>query len=49
MCVRCKTRPAEIFINRTVNGVTQTDGFCRQCASELNFFNINNIMKNWQF
>ncbi len=46
MCVRCKTRPAEIFINRTVNGVTQTDGFCRQCASELNFFNINNIMKN---
>ncbi|MBQ7603390.1 MAG: ATP-dependent Clp protease ATP-binding subunit [Clostridia bacterium] len=46
MCVRCKTRPAEIFINRTVNGVTQADGFCRQCASELNFFNINNIMKN---
>ncbi|MBR5767970.1 MAG: ATP-dependent Clp protease ATP-binding subunit [Clostridia bacterium] len=46
MCVRCKTRPAEIFINRTVNGVTQTDGFCRQCATELNFFNLNNIMKN---
>ncbi len=46
MCVKCKIRPAEIFINRVVNGVTQTDGFCRQCASELNFFNINNIMKN---
>ncbi len=35
ICVKCKKRPASVFITRHENGNTVNEGLCFQCASEL--------------
>lgn len=35
ICVKCKKRPASVFITRHENGNTVNEGLCFQCAAEL--------------
>ena len=35
ICVKCKQRPASVFITRHDNGKTVNEGLCFQCAAEL--------------
>ena len=35
LCVKCKKRPASVFITRLDNGASINEGLCFQCAAEL--------------
>lgn len=47
LCIKCKKRLAVIFINRNINGKMQNEGYCLECARELNDPNISEILKNF--
>ncbi|MBR1762865.1 MAG: ATP-dependent Clp protease ATP-binding subunit [Eubacterium sp.] len=36
LCVRCKKRPAVVFIQKMENGEVTPEGYCINCAKELN-------------
>ncbi len=44
-CARCKKRPAVVYITRTENQKTISEGLCFPCASELGYAPINDMMK----
>lgn len=46
MCSRCKKRPAVVYVSRVEDGKTINDGYCIQCAKELNIGPINDMLKN---
>ncbi len=43
-CIRCKTRPAVIFIGKLVNGKQVQEGYCIKCAKELGLKPIDDII-----
>ena len=44
-CVRCKKRPAMVFITRFENGKTVNDGLCLVCAKELGIKPVGDILE----
>ncbi len=44
-CVRCKKRPAVVFITRMENGKTFNEGLCFVCAKELGIKPIDDMLK----
>ena len=46
-CIRCKKNPAVVFVNRfdPTSGQQTTDGYCVQCARELNLGPVDDILK----
>ena len=46
MCSRCKKRPAVVYVSRVEDGKTINDGYCIQCAKELNIGPINDMLKS---
>ena len=45
ICIRCKKRPASVFVTRTEEGKTINEGFCFVCASEMGVKPIDNMLK----
>ena len=45
MCVRCKKRPAAVFITKTENGKTVNEGLCFVCAHEIGVKPLDNMLK----
>ncbi len=43
-CIRCKTRPAVIFIGKMENGKQVQEGYCIKCAKELGLKPIDDII-----
>ena len=47
MCVRCKKRPAVVFVQRMDGGETKTEGYCLTCAKELGIKPVDDLMKQF--
>ncbi len=45
ICIKCKKRPASVFINRTENGKTVSEGVCFICAREMGINPLNGMLK----
>ena len=45
MCVRCKKRPAAVFITKNENGNTVNEGLCFVCAHEMGIKPLDNMLK----
>ena len=46
LCVKCKKRQAVLFVTKIENNNQTQEGYCMQCARELNIGPINQIMEN---
>ncbi len=46
-CIRCKKRPAVVFVTRVDNGETANEGYCLACAKELGIQPINDMLKKF--
>ena len=46
-CVRCKKRPAVVFVTRVDNGETSNEGYCLSCAKELGIQPVNDMLKKF--
>ena len=44
-CVRCKKRPAIIFVQRMENGQMKQEGYCLRCAREMHIKPVEDMMK----
>ena len=47
VCIRCKKRPAIIFIQRMENGQMKQEGYCLHCARELHIKPVEDLMKQF--
>ena len=47
VCIRCKKRPAIIFIQRMENGQMKQEGYCLHCARELHIKPVDDLMKRF--
>ena len=47
VCVRCKKRPAIIFVQRMENGQMKQEGYCLHCARELHIKPVDDLMKQF--
>ena len=47
VCIRCKKRPAIIFIQRMENGQMEQEGYCLHCARELHIKPVDDLMKQF--
>ena len=47
VCVRCKKRPAIIFIQRMENGQMKQEGYCLHCAREMHIKPVEDLMKQF--
>ena len=45
MCSKCKKNPAVLFITKVIENESTQEGFCLNCARELNLPAINDLMK----
>ena len=45
VCVKCKKRPASVFITRLDDGKTVNEGLCLVCANEMGLKPFNNMFK----
>ncbi len=47
LCIKCKERPAVLFVNKTDTATNKqsTEGYCLKCAQELNLGPVDNILK----
>ena len=46
LCVKCKSRPATVFITRTENGKTINEGLCIVCAQQMGIKPFDHMLKN---
>ncbi len=46
-CIRCKKRPAVVFVTRVDNGETANEGYCLACAKELGIQPVNDMLKKF--
>ena len=47
VCIRCKKRPAIIFIQRMENSQMKQEGYCLHCARELHIKPVDDLMKQF--
>ena len=45
LCVKCKKRQAILFVTKIENNQQTQEGYCIQCARELNIGPVNQIME----
>ena len=45
LCVRCKKRPAIVFVQKLEAGEAKSEGYCLSCARELGIKPVDDIMK----
>ena len=46
ICVKCKKRPATVFITRSDNGQTLNEGLCVLCAQQMGIKPFDHMLKN---
>ncbi len=46
ICVKCKSRPATVFITRNENGKTINEGLCIICAQQMGIKPFDHMLKN---
>ena len=46
-CVRCKKRPAVVFVQRLENGKPIQEGYCLTCAREMHIKPVDDLMKQF--
>ncbi len=46
-CIRCKQRPAVVFVTRVDNGETTNEGYCLSCAKELGIKPVDDMLKKF--
>ena len=46
ICVKCKKRPATVFITRNDNGQTLNEGLCVLCAQQMGIKPFDHMLKN---
>ena len=46
-CIRCKRRPAVVFVTRVDNGETTNEGYCLSCAKDLGIQPVNDMLKKF--
>ncbi|MBQ4612737.1 MAG: AAA family ATPase [Clostridia bacterium] len=46
-CIRCKKRPAVVFVTRVDNGETANEGYCLSCAKELGIQPVNDMLQKF--
>jgi len=47
LCVRCKKRPAMVFISKMDGENIKPEGLCIKCAKELNIPQVTDMLKNF--
>ena len=47
ICVRCKKRPAVVFVQRMEGSETKQEGYCLTCAKELGIKPVQDLMKQF--
>ena len=47
LCVRCKKRPAIVFVQKPEAGEAKSEGYCLSCARELGIKPVDDIMKQF--
>ncbi|WP_367926181.1 AAA family ATPase, partial [uncultured Ruthenibacterium sp.] len=47
LCVRCKKRPAIVFIQKMEAGQAKAEGYCLSCARELGIKPVDDLMKQF--
>ena len=47
LCVRCKKRPAIVFVQKLEGGEAKSEGYCLSCARELGIKPVDDIMKQF--
>ena len=47
LCVRCKKRPAIVFVQKLEAGEAKSEGYCLSCARELDIKPVDDIMKQF--
>lgn len=47
LCVRCKKRPAVVFVQRMDGGEQKSEGYCLTCAKELGIKPVDDLMKQF--
>ena len=47
ICVRCKKRPAVVFVQRGSGSDAKPEGYCLTCAKELGIGPVNDLMKQF--
>ncbi len=47
LCVRCKKRPAIVFVQRMEEGKPKQEGYCLTCAKELHIQPVEDLMKQF--
>ncbi len=46
-CVRCKKRPAVLYIQRMTGGEMSQEGYCLRCAREMHIKPVDDLMKQF--
>lgn len=46
LCVKCKKRPAVIFVSKIEDGKATQEGYCMKCAMDMNIGPIKQMMAN---
>ena len=47
LCVKCKKRPAVVFIQRMQDGKPTQEGYCLTCAKEMHIQPVDDLMKQF--
>ena len=47
LCVRCKKRPAIVFVQKLEGGNAKSEGYCLSCARELGIKPVDDLMKQF--
>ena len=47
LCVRCKKRPAVVFVQRMEGGEAKSEGYCMTCAKDLGIKPVDDLMKQF--
>ena len=47
LCVRCKKRPAIVFVQKLEAGEAKSEGYCLSCARELGIKPVDDIMRQF--
>ena len=47
LCVRCKKRPAVVFVQKLEAGEQKSEGYCLRCAREMGIKPVDDLMKRF--
>ena len=47
LCVKCKKRPAVVYVQRMDGGEAKTEGYCMTCAKDMHIKPLDDVMKQY--